>query len=70
MGTHPNVSYDKFPKQGRHFHKRCQVCFNYDTSKYVTGTIVRDDIEEPGLTIIHLDNGNLILATECQYHPL
>lgn len=67
MGVHRNMDYDKFPKQGDFLNKRCRVCFNYNTSKIVKGIIVRDDIEEPLITIIRLDDGRYVLATECQY---
>jgi len=67
MGVHRNVGYDKFPKQGRNLGSFVEVCFNYDTSKTINGMIVRDDREEPGLTIIQLADGRYVLATECQY---
>jgi hypothetical protein len=67
MGVHNNINYEKFPKQGTHLHKIVKVCFHYDTSKIVTGVIVRDDVEEPGITIIMLDNGKYVLGGECHY---
>lgn len=69
MGIHPNVSYEKFPKQGEWLNKRTQVCFNYDTDKILMGKIIRDDIEEPFKTIILLDDGRCVMATECMYSP-
>lgn len=69
MGAHPNINYDKFPKQGSWLSQHVNVCFNYDTSKIWNGIIVRDDREEPFLTIIKLDNGNYIMSTECQFQP-
>jgi hypothetical protein len=59
-----------FPKQGLHYAKRVQVAFHYDTSKTVGGNVVRDDAEEPWVTIILLDDGRYVLATECQYMVL
>lgn len=70
MGCHANVSYDKFPKQGAYLGKRCEVCFYYDTTRTILGTVVRDDMEEPYLTIIRLDDGRYVRAGECQYNPL
>ena len=70
MGNHPNVSIDKFPTQGTFLNQNVEVCFHYDTSRYIKGVIVRDDLEEPFLTIIKLENDKYILATECQYHPV
>jgi hypothetical protein len=67
MGVHQNVGYDKFPKQGKNLGRLVKVCFNYDTSKIINGIIVRDDREDPGLTIIQLADGRYVLATECQY---
>jgi hypothetical protein len=74
MGNHPNISKDKFPKQGQYLNKRVRVAFNYNTDPdaLVYGTIVRDDIEEPYLTIIELDGSDerYILDTECQWTPI
>lgn len=69
MGVVKNVGFDHFPKQGAWLGKRTRVCFRYDTSNTIGGTIVRDDTEEPFVTIIHLDDGRLVLATECQHSP-
>jgi hypothetical protein len=69
MGVVDNVGIDKWPKQGSWLGKRTRVCFNYDTSRTVMGTIVRDDAEEPHRTIISLDNGRVVLATECMHSP-
>lgn len=46
----------KYPKLG----KRVKVCYNFNTSKYHYGTIVRNYIKEPYETIIQLDNGWLL----------
>lgn len=73
MGCVKNISFEKFPKQADKNYKypqlgkRVKVCYHYDTSKFHLGTIVRDDIEEPYETIIQLDNGRFLRATECQY---
>lgn len=69
MGVTPNVRFAQWPKQGPWLGKRTRVCFHYDTSRTVMGTIVRDDYEEPWVTIISLDNGRVVLATECQHSP-
>lgn len=69
MGVVATVGFDKFPKQGPWLGKRTRVCFDYDTSREVMGTIVRDDNEEPWKTIISLDDGRVVLATECMYSP-
>ncbi len=67
MGTQQNITHDRFPAQGSFVGKRVHVCFHYDTSRKVEGTIVRDDGESPNVTIIRLDDGRHVLATECQY---
>ena len=65
----PNIKIDSFPKQGEFLNKKTDICFHYDTSKTLGGQIVRNDIEEPFVTIIRLDDGRHILDTECQYSP-
>ena len=67
MGCHENITFDKFPKQGPNLGKLVEVIFHYDTSKKIKGRIVRDDYEEPGRTIIALDDGRYVEAVECQY---
>ncbi len=73
MGCVKTITYDSFPKQKDDNYKypsvgkRVKVCYHYDTTKKHTGTIVRDDIEEPGETIIVLDNGRYLRGCECQF---
>jgi len=67
MGCEKNISYDTFPKQSDWVGKLVKACFHYDTSKNIMGRIIRDDIEEPGVGIIQLFDGRVILMTECQY---
>ena len=67
MGCVETITAYKFPKQSGHVNQRCEVCFHYDTSKFIKGTVIRDDIEEPYETIIKLDNGRMIRGTECQF---
>lgn len=66
MGIRKNIGYDTFPKQGN-VGKRVRVCFNYDTSRIIRRTIVRDDAEEPWELIIKLDDGRYVRAVECMY---
>lgn len=70
MGVVNTINYEKFPKQGDLLHKRVQVVYEYDTSKCHEGTVVRYDVEEPFKVIFKLDNGRVLLGTECQYRPL
>jgi hypothetical protein len=70
MGVVANVSFTKWPKQGSYLGGRTKVCFQYDTQHCMMGTVVRDDAEAPWVTIIRLDDGRFVLATECQYSPV
>lgn len=70
MGSHPNISANKFPRQGNFRGRDVNVCFNYDTSTTIKGKVLRDDAEEPGRCIILLENGWCVLSTECQYQLL
>ncbi len=67
MGCRANITIDQFPKQGEWLGKSCDVCFHYDTSKTVRGLCVRDDAEDPGITIFKLQDGRHVLATECMH---
>lgn len=67
MGNDPNISADKFPEQDALLGQKVEVCFHYDTSNTLHGLIVRSDRQAPYVTIIQLNNGRYILATECQY---
>lgn len=67
MGVVANITATTFPVQGTFKGKRAKVCFHYDTVNYIMGTIVRDDMQEPWITIIKLDDDRYVLTTECQY---
>lgn len=69
MGALAEITHNEFPDQGLHYGKRVEVCFHCDTRFTVMGEVVRDDAGEPYQTIIKLDDGRYILATECQYRP-
>jgi hypothetical protein len=47
--------------------KRVLVIFNRDASTAIKGRIVCSDSESPADTVIRLDDGRLVDATECQY---
>lgn len=59
-----------YPPQGSYLGARCEVVFNYDLRFRTLGTVIRDDTASPGLLIIQLDDGRVVLSTECQWHPL
>ena len=67
MGVHQNIGFTKFPRQGDFLDRNVNVYFNYNLAQAIKGKIVRDDMDEPGLTIIWLSDGRYVLATECQY---
>jgi hypothetical protein len=69
MGNHPNIAIDCFPAQGAWNGKVTDVCFDYDTSKTVSGVIVRDDSDESGFGVILLEDGRVVRTTECQHRP-
>lgn len=68
MGCVANVSHDKFPKQGSYAGREVNVLFNYQ-DPVLHGVMVRDDMEEPFVQIIKLDDGRHVLTTECQWQP-
>jgi hypothetical protein len=67
MGMHKSITFDTFPKQSDNIGRSVRVCFHYDTSKTVYGSVVRDDREDPHLMIIKLNDDRYVLATECMY---
>lgn len=69
MGRYPNITAEKFPKQGSYLNQPCRVIFHYGGPELL-GKVVRDDAEEPGRLIIQLNDGRFVLATECQWQPL
>lgn len=68
MGCHRNVTHNTFPRQGRYLGQAMKVMFHYHGPMF-DGVVVRDDAEEPFLTIIKLADGRHIMSTECQYQP-
>jgi hypothetical protein len=67
MGCIDTITAYKFPKQSEYINRRCKVCFHYDTSKWIMGTVIRDDREEPYETLIQPDDGRTMRGVECQY---
>ena len=70
MGVVATIRHDTMPKAGSTLGKRVEVCFHYNMKEVIGGEIVRNDSEQPFLTIIKLDDGRYVLATECQYRLL
>ena len=67
MGCVSTITAYSFPKQSEYVNRRCKVCFHYDTTKWIMGTVIRDDREEPYETLIKLDDGRVMRGVECQY---
>lgn len=67
MGIVDSILYDRFPRQGTMKDERVTVCFAYDTTRKIKGTVLRDDREPPYETIIRLDDGRVVRACECMY---
>lgn len=72
MGNHPNLTHNRYPRQSGNLGAKVDVCFHYDTSNKIPGTIVRDDREAPWISIIRLDEEvegmpRFVQADECQY---
>ncbi len=68
MGCVETITAHRFPKQGEFIGLRTKVVFHYGSEEF-GGTIVRHDMEAPHRTIISLDDGRFVLASECQYAP-
>ena len=67
MGTSPHIDAKKFPQQGSLLGRKVNVCFYRYTHRQIGGVVVRDDITEPFVGIIRLDDGRHVLMTECQF---
>ena len=69
MGCHENIAADVYPEQTRYKGERARVFFHYETSREFAATIIRDDNDSPGETILQLDDGRVVRAVECQWSP-
>ena len=67
MGIIENIDIESFPKQSAYVGEGVKVWFRLKADEFMYGTIVRDDLEEPHLTIIKLEDDRYVLSTECQY---
>lgn len=70
MGVVKNITANSFPQQSIRVGKKARLCFHFDTSEQLVAEIVRDDAEDPFVTIFRTEGGRHILATECQYQFL
>lgn len=65
MGINKEITHNTFPAQATRS-TEVNVCFHYDTTHTVRGTVVREDLDSP-VMIIRLVDGRHVLSTECQY---
>lgn len=70
MGVVANIDFENYPKQTALTGNRVIVCFKYDTKRTIPATVLRDDNEDPGRTILRLDDGRIVLGSECQWRDL
>lgn len=66
MGLVENISYENFPRQSKIVGQPVRVCFHYDSKHTLSGICIRDDLESPHMQIFQLEDGRVVLATECQ----
>jgi len=62
------VGWDEYPKQSSYVGAEIKVYFNDDFTLVTSGTVLRDDAEDPGNTIIQLNDGRVVLGSECNPH--
>jgi hypothetical protein len=67
MGVRRDIRMGVFPPQGSALHRQVKVILDYDTPRHTTGKVVRDDVSDPWLMIIQLEDGRFVLSTECMY---
>lgn len=67
MGCVATITAEKFPQQSDRVGTRVEVCFHYDTSARFDATVIRDDLETPWQMILQLEDGRVVLGSECQY---
>lgn len=59
------VAHDRWPAQSADLFTRVRVAFKSDPSQEFDGRVIRDDMEPPYRTIIQLDDGRVLLGSEC-----
>lgn len=69
MGIEKYVKSGVFPKQNSYLLNRSvEICIECNDAGMTKGKIVRADIEEPYVIIIHLENGQYVLGSECRFN--
>ena len=60
-----NVAHNHWPAQSNDLFTRVRVAFRSDPTQEYDGLVIRDDMEPPHRTIIQLDDGRVVLGSEC-----
>ena len=67
MGATHLIDAERYPDQGQDVNERVSVWYHSTSHIRHTGTRIRHDIAAPYRTILALDNGRILDATECHY---
>jgi hypothetical protein len=68
MGSSPHIDAEKYPEQSYTVGHRVTVFFgDLMNAVQFSGTVLRDDKAEPNQTVIRLDDGRIVLGTECNF---
>lgn len=78
MGVVATIDAEHFPTQSGLVGERVELCFHYDTSQKFIGTVLRDDTQEPGETLIQILNagefgvlaGKIVRSVECAWRVI
>ena len=62
-----NVDFYNYPKQGEFCGMRVRVCFGFESEKLIEGFCLRNDAEQPFMTLIRLSDGRIVTGDECHY---
>lgn len=60
MGVVRNITFTKMPKQTGRLNSAVSICYHYNPECSHEGFIVRDDAEEPYVTIIYIPSLKLM----------
>lgn len=63
----PKIGKDAYPEQFDSVGARVLAAFDYDVANPLPATVLRDDAEEPFRTVLRLDDGRIVMGSECQW---
>lgn len=61
------IGKETYPEQFGSVGDRVLVAFKYDIANPLPATVLRDDAEEPFTTVLRLDDGRIVMGSECQW---